>query len=181
MRRLAVFCLGVIVAGLAGGLASLAVSEFLRLMVQRRIGRRSTGPDMMDVASRLLVAVGGGLPLIPALQRAGGTHPEIRAVLRRWRRLGAAAALASASGSPGALLRRLSEAVSSGAAPGPAIRGFIDSERVRRQAERMDRARRLPVRLMIPMTLLVLPGFVLMVYGPAFIGMVVDLVGPLSS
>jgi hypothetical protein len=176
VRRLATFCLGVVVGGVVGGLVALGMGE----LATRRPGPLSVEPDVMDVASRLLVAVGGGLPLIPALERAGGAHPEVRAVLRRWRRLGAAAALASASGSPGPLLRRLAEAVSSGAAPGPAIRGFIDSERVRRQAARMDRARRLPVRLMIPMTLLVLPGFVLMVYGPAFIGLVADLVGPLG-
>lgn len=155
----------------------MGISELIR----RLPGRKVVEPDVMDLAARLLVAVGAGLPLIPALERAGDGHPEIETVLRRWRRLGAAAALASAAGSPGPLLRRLSESVSSGAAPAPAIRGFIESERARRQAEQMERARRLPVRLMIPMTLLVLPGFVLMVYGPAFIGLVADLLGPLTT
>lgn len=176
MRRLAVFCVGVLAGGLAGGALALAIAE----LATRRPWRGRPEPDVMELASRLLVAVGAGLPLIPALERAGGEHAEIRGVLRRWRRLGAAAALATASGAPGPLLRGMAEAVSSGAAPAPAIRGFIESERLRRQAARMERARRLPVRLMIPMTLLVLPGFVLMVYGPAFLGLVADLLGPLG-
>lgn len=176
VRRLAVFCLAVMVGGLAGGVVALGITE----LASRRRWRRHVDPDVMDLAARLLVAVGAGLPLIPALERACGEHAEVRRVLRRWRRLGAAAALATASGSPGALLRSLAEAVSSGAAPAPAIRGFIESERVRRQGVRIERARRLPVRLMVPMTLLVLPGFVLMVYGPAFIGLVADLLGPLG-
>lgn len=177
MRLVVVAALGVLVAGLPGGLA-MAVAD---VGVQRlRSRRKSSEVDVLAVATLLLVLVGAGMPLVPALNGAAAGHPEVDDVVRRSRRLGAAAALASAEGALAPLLRRLSDAAISGAPPESAIRSFIDGERRRRHNTAIERARRLPVRLMIPMTLLVLPGFVLMVYGPAFIGMIGDLVGPLA-
>lgn len=177
MRLVVVFALGVLVAGIPGGLGMVAV-EVARGRVRSR--RISSEVDVVAVATLLLVLVGAGMPLVPALTEAAAGQPEMEAVVRRSRRLGAAAALASAEGPLAPLLRRLSDAAISGAPPEPAIRSFIDGERRRRHTATIERARRLPVRLMIPMTLLVLPGFVLMVYGPAFVGMIGDLVGPLT-
>ena len=83
-------------------------------------------------------------------------------------------------GSQEGLRKRLGEAAASGAPLEPAIRAYIDGERRHRHTGAIERARRLPVRLMIPMTLLVLPGFVVMVYGPAVVALVADLIGPLA-
>jgi hypothetical protein len=176
MNRLVAFALGSLLAGWPGGLAAVGL-----ITVVGGVGwRRTVEIDVVGVATLLLVRVGAGMPLIPALAAAAGDDPEIEAVARRSRRIGSAAALASASGPLAPLLRGLADAAISGAPPEPAIRSFLDSERRRRHTSAIERARRLPVRLMIPMTLLVLPGFVLMVYGPAFIGMIRDLAGPLA-
>lgn len=175
MTRLVAFCAGTLVAGPGFGLAAVLATRMFR----RRVGVRPARVDVLGEASLLLVLVGSGMPLIPALGRVGASDPDVAVVVRRAGRLGAAAALASASGPLAPLLRRLADAALSGAPPEPAIRGFIESERRRLHTRAVERARRLPVRLMIPMTLLLLPGFVLTVYGPAFIGMVTDLVGPL--
>ena len=177
MKRVVVFSAGLIVGGLLGGLLFACVGELMAVLPRMRRAR----VDTLAVASRLLVLVGSGLTLVPALSAAAGGVPEIEVVVRRWRRLGGSAALSSASGPLAPLLHRLGEAAASGSAPEPAIRGFIEAERRLRHTVLVERARRLPVRMMVPMTLLVLPGFVLMVYGPTFLGLVSDLVGPLAG
>lgn len=177
MRRLVLVCLGLIIGGVPVAVVLLVGGEVLPHLSRRR----SAEVDGVDVAARLLVLVGAGLPLVPALEQAAASVPGIAGVARRSRRLGAAAALAAADGPLGPLLRRLADAVASGAPPEPAIRTYIDVERRRRHTIAVERARRLPVRLMIPMTLLVLPGFVLMVYGPAFIDLLTSLAGPLAD
>lgn len=175
MRRLVAASAGVIVAGVPGGVAAV--------MTMAVIARRKPRPPRVDtaaVAARLLVMVGTGMGVIPALAGAATSVEGVDTVVRRARRLGSAAALAGAGGPLAPLLRHLADAVAAGAPLEPAIRSYIDSERRRRQVVAVERARRLPVRLMIPMTLLVLPGFVLMTYGPAFIDLVTSLLGPLG-
>lgn len=177
MRRVVAGSCGVIIAGVPGGMVALAFVELLPRL------RRSRPPaaDGIELAARLLVLVGAGLPLIPALEAAAGGVPGIESIVRRSRRVGSAAALAAATGSLAPMLRRLADAAASGSPPEPAIRAYIDAERRRRQTKAVEGARRLPVRLMVPMTLLVLPGFVLMVYGPALIDLVMSLLGPLTD
>lgn len=175
MRRIVAGSLGVIVAGLPGCLVALVAVELLPRLVRRR----AAPVDGVEVAARLLVVVGAGIPLVPALDEVAGKVAGVDEVVRRTRRLGSAAALGSASGPLAPLLRRLADSAAAGFAPEPAIRSYIDHERRQRHTEAVERARRLPVRLMLPMTLLVLPGFVLMVYGPAFIDLITTLAGPL--
>lgn len=177
MRRIVAGACGVIVAGLAGGVAAVAAVELLPRLQRRRW----SVPDGIEVAARLLVLVGTGLPLMAAVEMAAVTGRGMETVARRTRRLGAAAALASAGGPLAPLFHRLADAAASGSPPEAALRSYIDVERRRRQSEAVERARRLPVRLMVPMTLLVLPGFVLMVYGPAFIDLVASLLGSLVA
>ncbi|HEX2152671.1 MAG TPA: type II secretion system F family protein [Acidimicrobiia bacterium] len=177
MTRVAAACCGVIIAGIPGGLIGLAILELLPRLRRRRVPTTSG----IEASARLLVLVGAGLPLIAALEAAAPGMPGIDTVIRRSRRLGSAAALGSATGPLAPLLRRLADAVVSGSPPEPAIRSYIEAERRRRHVEAVSRARRLPVRLMVPMTLLVLPGFVLMVYGPAFIDLVTALLGSLTG
>ncbi|HEX7098685.1 MAG TPA: type II secretion system F family protein [Acidimicrobiia bacterium] len=176
MRRIAAASCGVIIAGPVGGLAALAAMEALGRLSRRRI---FPSPDVLEVAATLLVLVGAGLPLVSALESAAPRIPGVDEVVRRARRIGSAPALGSARGPLAPLLRKLADAAVSGSPPEPTIRGFIDAERRRRHAEAVARARRLPIRLMLPMTLLVLPGFVLMVYGPVLIEFVTSLLGPL--
>ena len=174
MRRLLAGAVGTLLGGLPLGIALAFIAGRLS-----RARRRPPPTDVVGIGTVLLVLVGSGLPLISALSMVAAEDPEIGAVVRRWRRLGTAAALAGASGPLSPLLHRLADSAVSGTAPEPAIRSFIDTERRRLHTQAVEKARRLPVRLMVPLTLLVLPGFVLMVYGPAFISMTQDLVGPL--
>lgn len=141
---------------------------------------RAQPRDVIGDAAALLVLVSTGTPVVAALEEMAAEDAHILAVVRQARRLGSGPALASATGPLAPLLHWLADATVSGAPPEPAIRAFIQTERRRRHTEAIERGRRLPVRLMVPMTLLVLPGFVLMVYGPALLAMVRDLIGPLT-
>lgn len=176
MRRTVAAALGAIMAGATGAVLALAAVELLPRVVRRR----RPPPDGIQVAARLLVLVGTGLPLLTALQAAAAWDPGMSEVARKARRLGTAAALASVSGPLAPLLHRLADSVTAGSPPEPAIRSYIERERRRRQTRAVERARRMPVKLLPPMTLLVLPGFVLLVYGPAFIDLVMTLIGPLE-
>lgn len=169
--------LGVLVGGAGAGLGAA-----LLVVAWRHRPRRGPEIDATAAAARLLVLVGAGMPLGAALASSAEacSLPALHEVVRRSRRIGLAPALASSTGALSPLLRRLAHAALSGAPLEPAIRSFIDSERRRRFLRATERARRLPVRLMVPMTLLVLPGFVLMVYGPALVGLVSDMLGPLG-
>lgn len=179
--------LGLLLARPGGGLlAAVGGALFLAgaMVMGALLRRRRSRPDeLVALAGRLLVLVGAGLPLVPALSRAALASPlqaEIEEVVRRARRLGSSAALIEGGAGAGPLLRQLAHATVSGAPLEPAIRSFLERARRRRHFVAIEAARRLPVRLMIPMTLLVLPGFVLMIYGPAVLDLLDGVLGPLG-
>jgi hypothetical protein len=55
---------------------------------------------------------------------------------------------------------------------------MLDSDLAREKAERLARTRSLPVQLMVPMSLLLLPGMILVSYGPSLVALVDDLAAP---
>jgi hypothetical protein len=60
------------------------------------------------------------------------------------------------------------------------VRSLLDSDIAAERARRMSQARALPVRLMVPIALLVLPGLVLLIYAPSLLKTLADLSGPFS-
>jgi hypothetical protein len=71
--------------------------------------------------------------------------------------------------------------VVSGASVAPVLAGFLHERAADEKAARMARARRLPIRLTIPLTLLILPGWVLLFIGPPFVRGIADLVPTFSG
>jgi hypothetical protein len=59
------------------------------------------------------------------------------------------------------------------------VRRLLDNELAADRTERIARARTIPTRLMIPVTLLMLPGLVLLLYAPSLLGLFEDLTGVL--
>jgi hypothetical protein len=55
---------------------------------------------------------------------------------------------------------------------------MLESDVARERSERLARTRALPVRLMVPVTLLILPGVVILTYGPTLIKLLNDVVVP---
>lgn len=159
--------LGVVVAVGVGVVAVVA-----RL---RRTGGRPEDGDVVLLADLVVLGLRAGLTLENALRSAAEDVPaplgdEVRMVLRSVRRLGLGAALARATGRGERLYRLAAQAAESGAALAPSIEGLAGELRHDQHTRALAAARRLPVRLLLPLALLILPGFVLVVVGPALIG-----------
>jgi tight adherence protein C len=149
--------------------------------------RRKDGDDPWqadELGQVLYIALSAGLPVAAALEFASGevTAPvaeEVRAVLRTARSRGLAAALSEADGSTRRLLGVLARAQVTGSSAMNAVAAYIEEDRKRRRAAAREAAQRLPVKLTVPLALLILPGFVLLTVGPTVIATVERLLGPL--
>ncbi len=117
------------------------------------------------------LALSAGLTLSGALRAASPiVHPdlghEVDSVLREATRGGLGSALAAAAGHGRRFYVVVARAVVTGAPLAQAVDSFVQEVVSERRAERLEAARRLPVRLMLPLALLILPGFVLLTVGP---------------
>lgn len=148
------------------------------LRLPRRL--RSAPVDLGAMARLLLIALTSGMPLAGALELAG-SHAQVSSVvgvvLRRARMVGLAAALAEAPAPLRPLTIRLARAHTTGAPVADTVAAFIEEERTERRAAMLSRINRLPVTLVVPLALLILPGFVLLTLGPTVAGVITDLFG----
>ena len=140
--------------------------------------------DLQALSGALVVGAAAGLSLQASLASAraavGPRHgSELEDVLRSARPIGLAAALARADGTASPLFGRLARAQVSGAPLAATVAAFATEERDARRAVAIEAARKLPVRLTIPLALLVLPGFLLLTAGPAAVGSIQRMLGPL--
>jgi len=147
--------------------------------------RVRTSSDVSTVARILLVGLTGGLPLPASLEMAVRevgplVANELTVVLRAAKREGMAPSLAV---SPGVFTRplfsRLALAQASGAPMVDGVAAYLSEIRSIRRADALERARRLPVTLMIPLGLLILPGFVVLFVGPIIFTSLSQLFGSL--
>ena len=164
--------------------------DFGRAMAPRwaRLSRpaRAESSRIDHLGQVLFVALSAGLSVAAALDfaadevgpAAGG---EVRSVLRNARYQGLAVALAGADGTAGRLFAVLAGAQLTGASAVKAMASFVDEERRDRRARAVEAAQRLPIKLTVPLALLILPGFVLLTFGPTVIATVQRLLGPLLS
>jgi tight adherence protein B len=159
---------------------------FIRWARRARFLRRidtNARADVIVCARTLLVGLAAGLPLPATLDLAATQVGEVVAaelarVLRSARRHGVAAALAASDGRlTRPLLSRLALAQASGAPMSDAVAAFLSESRAIRRSAALEKVRRLPVSLMVPLGLLILPGFVVLFVGPIVLGSLVDLFG----
>lgn len=143
-------------------------------------------PEQQALAARIvLVGLAAGLPLSATLQLAaerttGAVAAELTLLTRRSRREGIAQALSRWTGpNTNSLLTRLARAAASGAPMFDAVASYLAELRLERRTKAIEKARRLPVTLMIPLGLLILPGFVLLFVGPVLLGSLIELRGSL--
>jgi hypothetical protein len=129
----------------------------------------------------VLVELRSGSSVLGALQRFAEHFPEDEELSRAVRVAtvsGLDRAVDSASGPIKLMLTHLGRAMASGGSAADAIRRMLDSDLAREKAERLARTRSLPVQLMVPMSLLLLPGMILVSYGPSLVALVDDLAAP---
>ena len=169
------------------GVGLVAVSGLAVLqhrITSRRRSHRRAGEDVVVLAELTALGLSAGLTAAQALEAARNfvdatLAQELDGVLRTATRRGLAAALADAPERTRRLGLILSRAVATGAPLAGAVEGFVDERRAEMRATQLEDARRLPVRLMVPLALLVLPGFVLLTVGPTVLAALDRLALPL--
>lgn len=167
--------LGLIVAGPWGALLG-AMAPW----VAARIRRSAPHPRHTRlIILILLVEVRSGVSVLAALQAASAALFDHD--LRRVARVATVSGLSSAVGVAGSrlepLIAQLARAQASGASIAAVLRSMLERDLAAEKARRIARARSLPVRLMIPVTLLMLPGLVLLLYAPSLLGLFTQLTG----
>ncbi len=147
-----------------------------------RSGRqRSPGEaDLLAFARLLAIGVAGGLNLASALELAGkSSHPrlhhEVLGLLRAARTSGLAAALLTVDGAVAPVAALLARTQVTGAPLAPSLDSFIERIENEIHVRSLERIRTLPVRMVVPLTLLLLPGFVLVVVAPGVLEVLGDL------
>jgi len=157
-------------------LALVLVTAFLDRRVASSLGRhlgrltRARRPlrassDEVLLAELTALGLSAGLSFSAAVEAAADhvseeTGQSIRRTLRSQR-------VGSDTGAP--LFALADRALFTGAPLLASIEGYARSLRSDERSAATERARRLPVKLLFPLALLILPGFLLLTIGPAFL------------
>ena len=131
----------------------------------------------------LLIELRSGRSVLGALQTVADAFPAEEELVRAARIAtisGLTSAVMAMKGELKGVLSQLARAQKSGAALGDAVRSMIEADIAAEKAKRVARSRALPVRLMVPITLLALPGMVLLLYAPSMLRLFEELSGPFS-
>lgn len=140
---------------------------------RRRPKAKSPG-DVVLLADLIVLGLSAGLTAPMAFAEAAEKMPpdlrlEVRSVLRMLVPQGAAAGMTAATGRAARIYRLAARSMASGAPLLESLRSLADELRRDAREAELTAARRLPVRLLFPLTLLILPGFVILIVGPALL------------
>lgn len=167
---------GVVLGGLPLGLLIA-----LGWLAWERRPQRTGKPAFRPILLMLLVELRAGLSVLAALHAVAGRFPDHRdlvVAVRLASVIGLERAVDKTTGQTRVLMAHLARANASGGSAADAVRRMLDSDIAREKANRLARTRALPVRLMLPVTLLLLPGVVLLAYGPTLVSLLNDLAAP---
>lgn len=160
------------------GVAAVAARllfERMRRLSRERAAASSADGDVVLLGELVGLGLSAGLTLPGALRVAGAElggllGAEINDVGRVAVRVGSAAALESAQGRGSRLYRLLGRAAATGAPVGLAVEAFLGEQRGEERSRQLAAARKLPVKLLFPLALLILPGFLVLTVGPSLLG-----------
>lgn len=156
------------------GAALAVVHLLLRRLRHRAAEKERRCEDAALLADLTALALTGGLGIQPALEIAAGAvggevSEEVDALLRTARVDGLATAMAGAAGAGRELYRVIGSAVATGSALVDQVTRIADELHAEAGARRLEKVRRVPVMMLFPLTLLVLPGFLLLTIAPALL------------
>lgn len=167
-RVLMASCLGLVAGGWPGAVLGILTGWALEM----RSRRRDEAPGRRLVMMLLVVELRSGASVLSAIQSTAAQIPE-HGELSRLARVATVSGLAGAIGGCDESLRpivaQLARAQRSGASLTGSLRHMLEQDLSQERSDRIARARTLPIRLMLPVTLLMLPGLVLLLYAPALI------------
>lgn len=171
-------------AGLVVGGPPGAVIGAVAAWIWRRLATsKPTDPPLNLVLMLLLIELRAGVSVLAALVATSESLPgyeSLRTVARVARVSGLTSALPYADEALRPVVAQLARAQRSGASLAGSVRRLLDGALASERARRLARARTLPTRLMIPVTLLMLPGLILAMYAPSLLGTFEDLTGGLT-
>jgi len=166
-------------AAVASGILLLAVAPFLAVLsliglatgavLRSTIRLRAPNDDDAIIAELAALGLTAGLTFPAAVEAAAIAVPGEAS--DRLRRAGRSAAVGGDDpvGDPG-LFVVARRALATGASLLPAMSGYATALRDEERSRRLAAARRLPVKLLFPLALLILPGFLILTIGPALLG-----------
>ena len=136
-----------------------------------RLRRKGQDVDGLVVARLLALSIASGRPLGRALEDVRQRLPESQAaaiddILGRANQHGLTRSLIETVGPLADLTERLAKAQVTGAPIGPALDAFISTIHDARRFQAVEEARTIGVKLIVPLTLLLLPGFLALVVAP---------------
>jgi len=169
--------------GLSIGGPLPAVVLPLLIIVVRRYRNRPRQVPIRPVLLLVLVELRAGRSVLSALQSASAAFPQsadLSVASRVASVSGLPAAVEVSPGETGRLLAQLARCQRSGSPAADTVRSMLESDIEAERTRRIERARGLPIRLMIPMALLVLPGMILLMYAPTLLRMWHDMSAPFS-
>lgn len=170
--------LGVLIGGPVGGLFGVGFGY----LVLRSRRRPAPPPPISLVLLLLLVELRSGLSVLASLGNVASVLPadvDLSRVYQVARVAGLTESLAHA-GRLRPVIVQLARSQRSGASLAGVVTRMIETELQESRTNQIARARTLPVKLMVPVTLFMLPGLVLMLYAPSLLAMFEDLTGGLS-
>lgn len=136
---------------------------------------------MRPILMMLLIELRSGKSVLAALQTVADRFAD-QSALRRSVNVAAVSGIASAiaisEGRVLLLLTQLAGAQTSGSSAADAVRRMLESDAARDRALQLAKTKSLPVRLMVPLTLLILPGVVLLAFGPTLIDVLNQVMDP---
>lgn len=146
----------------------------------------ATVEDVIRFGRLLVVPLTGGMSLSNSLMMATvQAHPQLRVevsqTLRRSRQVGLARSLAGSGGCLGELFGRMAGAHASGSSLVQAVTTHVDNLQYQARMESLSRVRSLPVTLAVPLTLLIVPGFLLTLVGPAVVSRIAEMLTGLAG
>jgi len=157
------------------GIAALATGWALLFRRARKRRVASKPPDDIVAFGELVsLALSSGASPLTAVTVAGrhgppSVGPDVHHILRSTAAAGAATAFRGYTGAVAPILVPIGHALATGAPLGLRVDAALADLRAEVHAERMERVRRLPVRLLFPLTLLILPGFMVLTLGPSLL------------
>lgn len=157
-----------------------------RTLRARRLARERAEGEIELLTHSMLIGLSGGLSPAAALVLSretlrSGLGEEVDGVLRRSVQEGLATSLLNSGGVGGRLFRQVGAAQLSGAPLGLALNALATEHREAARARAVERARRLPVKMVLPLTLLMLPGLLILMVGPLVLPSLARLLGPIVS
>jgi len=169
----------------AAAAAAAGLLRWRARLRRRRLDSAAADADVMVLAELVGMGISAGLSVGLALQSAADRvhstlRGEVATLLRRAHPMGLAAALASAQGRARPLWLCMARATVTGAPLAGSLAAFVATRRSAAHALRIAAARRLPIRLMLPVAMLILPGFVMLTLGPALLSALSDLSFPIA-